>query len=191
MSSLLEILVKKHSFGKVTGSPPTALQKSGIHYWYFLLICPHYRDTSQITDRKRATLRFNTIIYYSVYIIFLFSCCSLYGWPSTKTNMIHLINNTCFWLGSIKKKKKHGTHNVKINVKRYSLNLPMAKQTDVLDSTTCPHSYVIALLLFHITKKHKMYFSLYSLLFPFFFFKLFYRRFHFLSLIFLTCIENF
>ena len=191
MSSLLEILVKKHSFGKVTGSPPTALQKSGIHYWYFLLICPHYRDTSQITDRKRATLRFNTIIYYSVYIIFLFSCCSLYGWPSTKTNMIHLINNTCFWLGSIKKKKKHGTHNVKINVKRYSLNLPMAKQTDVLDSTTCPHSYVIALLLFHITKKHKMYFSLYSLLFPFFFLKLFYRRFHFLSLIFLTCIENF
>ena len=43
----------------------------------------------------------------------------------------------------------------------------MAKQTDVWDSTTSPHLYVIARLTFHIVKKQHMYFRLCSL-FPFY-----------------------
>ena len=37
-------------------------------------------------------------------------------------------------------------------------NMKMEKQTDVLNSTTRPHLYVIALLRFHIVKKQHMYF---------------------------------
>ena len=35
---------------------------------------------------------------------------------ASKKKMAHLINNTSFWLRSIKKKGKHGTYNVTINV---------------------------------------------------------------------------
>ena len=38
---------------------------------------------------------------------------------ASKQNMTHLINNTCFWLWSSKKKGKHGTYHVKINVGKY------------------------------------------------------------------------
>ena len=43
----------------------------------------------------------------------------------------------------------------------------MAKQTDVRDSTTRPHLYVIAHLRFHIVNKEHMYISLYSFLLRF------------------------
>ena len=42
-----------------------------------------------------------------------------YFWTSKK-KITHLINNICFRLWSIKKKRKHGTHNVKINVGKYN-----------------------------------------------------------------------
>ena len=42
----------------------------------------------------------------------------LFFWASKKMN--HLINNTCFWLWSIKMKGKHGTYNVKTNVGKYN-----------------------------------------------------------------------
>ena len=41
-----------------------------------------------------------------------------YFWASKK--MSHLINNTWFWLWSIKKKRKHDMYNVKINVGKYN-----------------------------------------------------------------------
>ena len=51
-------------------------------------------------------------------------------WPFSKTwkkfffelqkKMTHLISNACFQLWSIKKKGKHGTYNVKINVGKYN-----------------------------------------------------------------------
>ena len=47
------------------------------------------------------------------------------------------------------------------------MSLLMAKQTDVWDSTTRPHLYVIVILRFHIVKKQRIYFSLCSL-FPVF-----------------------
>ena len=98
--------------------------------------------------------------------------------------MTHLINNTCFQLLSIKKKRKHGTYNVKTNVGKhnawclkriwkYSMNLLITKKTDVRDNTTRPHLHVIALLRFHIVKKQHMYISLNSL-FPFFHIILYY-----------------
>ena len=37
-----------------------------------------------------------------------------------KKKMAHLINNTCFWWWSIKKKEKYGTYNVKMNVGKYN-----------------------------------------------------------------------
>ena len=37
-----------------------------------------------------------------------------------KKKMTHLINNTCFRLQLIKKKGKHGTYNIKINVGKYN-----------------------------------------------------------------------
>ena len=39
---------------------------------------------------------------------------------ASKKKTTHFINNTCFWLWSIKKKGKHGTYNVKINVANYN-----------------------------------------------------------------------
>ena len=39
---------------------------------------------------------------------------------SFKKKVTHLINNTCFRLWSIKKKGKHGTYNIKINVGKYN-----------------------------------------------------------------------
>ena len=65
------MLVKEHSFGKVTGIQPAALPKSEIQYRYFQLICVHFRNTSQTSGRKRATLKFN--VYYMLLKVYNFS----------------------------------------------------------------------------------------------------------------------
>ena len=39
---------------------------------------------------------------------------------SFKKELTHLINNTCFWLWSIKKKGRYETYNIKINVAEYN-----------------------------------------------------------------------
>ena len=57
---------------------------------------------------------------------------TLWIWPFSKSwdeqknifelqeKMTHLIDNTCFWLWSIKKKRENGTYNVKMNVGKYN-----------------------------------------------------------------------
>ena len=48
----------------------------------------------------------------------LFNIAKKFFWASKKKNIAHLINNTGFWLWSIKKKGKHGTLNAKTNVEK-------------------------------------------------------------------------
>ena len=109
---------------------------------------------------------------------------------SFKEKMAHLINNTSFWLRSIKKKGKHGTYNVTINVGKgtawymktiwkWQYEFADGKINWLRNSTTA-HLYVIALIRFHIVKKQHMYFSLHSS-FPFFHIVLCYRHYYFLS----------
>ena len=40
---------------------------------------------------------------------------------SFKKELTHFINNTCFWLWSIKKRQRYETYNVKINVAEYNV----------------------------------------------------------------------
>ena len=110
-----------------------------------------------------------------VYYFFIFRHCSFYVyltkyWPFRTTKMNNLINSTSCRLLTIRKERE--TWNVQCentlqNVQcmaheNFSASLLMAKWTDVLDWTTRPHFYLLALLRLHIAKiKQHMYFFYY------------------------------
>ena len=120
---LLRKILVNICFGKVTDPQPAPLSKKmNPITGTFQAICLHLRSPcfKVHLKKKSSKIEIQCIYYVLLHLLFIFSRCSLYVWPTngqlfanTKKNC--LINSVCFWLRSMKKKGKHGNYRVKIH----------------------------------------------------------------------------